>query len=75
MANGESKGYQDCKTWVKAKKKAKYSFLFVFKDQPSTVEHGYMYRVLASYSAVEGNELSIRQGDAIEILRLGNDGW
>lgn len=48
--------------------------LFFFK-QSSEVEHGYMYTVIASYSAVEKGELSIQERAAIEVLRLGKDGW
>ncbi|KXJ20410.1 Guanine nucleotide exchange factor DBS [Exaiptasia diaphana] len=43
--------------------------------EESAMRHGYMYSVIASYSAVEQGELSIRERAAIEVLRLGNDGW
>jgi len=39
------------------------------------MEHGYMYSVIASYTAVENGEMSIREKEAVEVLRLGTDGW
>jgi hypothetical protein len=42
----------------------------------SAVEkHGYMYLALAEYFAVDGGEMTIKQGQTIEVLTIGNDGW
>lgn len=36
---------------------------------------GSRYSAIASYSAVENTEVSFQEGDMLELLRVGQEGW
>lgn len=46
--------------------------VFNGQDMPSK---GSTYLAIASYSAVENTEVSFQEGDTLELLRVGQEGW
>ena len=43
----------------------------VFQD----IEYPQRYMALAAYQAVETGEVSLSEGDMIELIRMGSEGW
>ncbi|XP_031555186.1 guanine nucleotide exchange factor DBS-like isoform X2 [Actinia tenebrosa] len=39
------------------------------------MQHGFKYTALAEYYAIESGEMTVKPGQAIEVLKIGNDGW
>ena len=49
-----------------------YCLQFNGQDMPSK---GSTYLAIASYPAVEDTEVSFQEGDTLELLRVGQEGW
>lgn len=39
------------------------------------MERGHIYTALAEYYAIESGEMGLKPGQAIEVLKIGDDGW
>lgn len=60
----------DCATQQQQTKSE--NMINIRQDLPSK---GSRYSAMASYKALESTELSFQQGDIMELLRVGQDGW